>query len=90
VIEVAGARFFIPATTEGLSVAATIFTSRRQPTIRLDGDIIARHPFPIGEKPVSPNTLSPIVDSSTTSTAKRCPEDHNLPETLNDVMRRVP
>lgn len=54
VIEVAGAPFFVPATTEGLCVAATILTSRRQLTIRLDGDIIARHPFPIGEKPVSP------------------------------------
>lgn len=54
VIEVAGAPFFVPAATEGLCVAATILTSRRQLTIRLDGEIIARHPFPIGEKPASP------------------------------------
>ncbi|MGI8516938.1 MAG: hypothetical protein ACR2ME_01135 [Acidimicrobiia bacterium] len=54
VIEVAGAPFWVPPSTQGLCVAATVLTSRRQLTIRLDGEVIARHPFPIDEKPVSP------------------------------------
>jgi hypothetical protein len=54
VIEVAGAPFFVPASASGSCVAATILTSRRQLVIRLDGEAIANHPFPIRERVTSP------------------------------------
>lgn len=58
-IEAAGAHFPVPAATEGLCVAATVLTSRRQIYIRLDGEIIAHYSFPIPEK-ASP-TYHPIA-----------------------------
>ena len=54
VIEVARAPFFVPTSTQGRVVAATILTSRRQLVIRLAGEVIATHRFPIPDEPISP------------------------------------
>lgn len=54
VINVAGHTFSVPPATTGACTVATILTSRQQLVVRLDGEIIAQHCFPITEKPVSP------------------------------------
>jgi hypothetical protein len=54
VVEVAGAPFFVPPSTIGACVSATVLTSRQELTIRLDGHVIARHRFPIPEKLIDP------------------------------------
>lgn len=54
VIEVAGSPFFVPPAAVGACVVATVLTSRRELVVRLDGEVIARHRFPIAEKVINP------------------------------------
>jgi hypothetical protein len=53
-IELAGGFWPVPESTAGLCIAATILTGRKRLMVRLDGSIIAEHPFPIAERVTDP------------------------------------